>query len=73
MVIYCTRNKKLYASKEVKEFPKMLKRSNSARDKNHRKSNAGMRKKHMGLMTSESAKITFALSKTRILNSILHL
>ena len=29
---------KLYASKEVKEFPKMLQRSNSVRDKNHRKS-----------------------------------
>ena len=72
MVIYCTRNKKLYTSKEVNEFPKMLERSNSARDKNHRKSNAGLCKKHIGLMTSESAK-TFALSKTRILNSILHL
>ena len=39
MVIYCTRNKKLYASKEVKEFPKMLKRSNSSefalRDNRH--------------------------------------
>ena len=33
-----SRNKKLYASKEVKEFPKMLQRSNSDRDKNHRKS-----------------------------------
>ena len=31
-------NKKLYASKEVKAFPKMLQRSNSDRDKNHRKS-----------------------------------
>ena len=33
-----SRSKKLYASKEVKEFPKMLPRSNSARDKNNRKS-----------------------------------
>ena len=33
-----SRSKKLYASKEVKEFPKMLQRSNCARDKNHRKS-----------------------------------
>ena len=33
-----SRNKKLYASKEVKEFPKMLQRSNSDRYKNHRKS-----------------------------------
>ena len=33
------RNKKLYASKEVKEFPtKLLKRTNSVVDKNHRKS-----------------------------------
>ena len=31
-------NKKLYTSKEVKEFPKVLHRSNSVRDKNHRKS-----------------------------------
>ena len=31
-------NEKLYTSKEVKEFPKMLQRSNSVRDKNHRKS-----------------------------------
>ena len=30
--------KTFYASKEVKEFPKMLQRSNSDRDKNHRKS-----------------------------------
>ena len=34
-------NKKLFTSKEVKEFPKMCQKSNSrsVRDKNHRKSN----------------------------------
>ena len=31
-------NKKLYTSKEVKEFSKMLQRSNSVRHKDHRKS-----------------------------------
>ena len=32
------RNKKLYASKEDEESPKILQRSNSVKDKNHRKS-----------------------------------
>ena len=35
---FISHNKKLYASKEVKEFPKLLQRSHSVRDKNHRKS-----------------------------------
>ena len=50
----------------------MLQRSNSVRDKNHRKSTAGMHRKDIGLMTSQSAKIPFAQSKTRMLHSILH-
>ena len=37
--------------------------------KNHRKS---MRRKHIGLMTSQSAKRIFAQSKRRILHSIVH-
>ena len=45
--------------------------SRSVREKNHRKS-GGMHRKHIGLMTSQSAKIRFAQSKTRILHSIFH-
>ena len=53
-------NEKLYFSKEVKEFPtKLLQRSNFVIDKNHRKSNAGMHRKRIGLMSSQLAKITF--------------
>ena len=54
---FISHNKTLYASKEIKEFPELLQRSNSVRDN----------RKHIGLMTSESAKITFAQSKRRIL------
>ena len=39
-------NKKLHTSKEVKEFPKLLQRSNSVRDKIHRKS---IHRKHISL------------------------
>ena len=47
-------NEKLYFSKEVKEVPtKLLQRSNFVIDKNHRKSNAGMHRKRIGLMTSQ--------------------
>ena len=64
-------NKKLYTSKEVKEFPKMLQRSNSVRDKNHRKSMlecTGNTSASWPLNRQRS----FAQSKTRILFSILH-
>ena len=59
-------NKKLNASKEVKELPKPPQRSNSVRDKNHRKS---MHRKHISLRTSQSTKIIFAQSKRRILHT----
>ena len=67
-----SRSKKLYASKQVKEFPKMLQRSNSARDKNHRKSMLECTRNTSALWPLNRPKVAFALSKRRILNSILH-
>ena len=64
-------NKKLYTSKEVKEFSKMLQRSNSVRHKDHRKSMlecTGNTSASWPLNRQRS----FAQSKTRILFSILH-
>ena len=64
-------NKKLYTSKEVKEFSKMLQRSNSVRHKDHRKSMlecTGNTSASWPLNRQRS----FAQSKTRILYSILH-
>ena len=50
-------NKKLYTSKEVKEFPKMLQRSILSIQRPE-EINSGMHRKHISLMTSpQSAKI----------------
>ena len=64
-------NKRLYTPKEVKQFPKTLQRSNSVKDKDHRKSMlecTGNTSASWPLNRQRS----FALSKTRILHSILH-
>ena len=64
-------NKKLHASKEVKKFPKLLQRSNSVRDKIHNYE-INTQETHQ-LMISQSAKVTFAQSKPRILHILLPL
>ena len=65
-------NKKLYTSKEVKEFPKMLQRSNSVRDKNHRKSMLECTGNTSASWPLNQQRYHFAQSKTRMLHSILH-
>ena len=64
-------NKKLCTSREVKEFPKMLQRSNSVRDKDHRISMLECTG-NTSASWPLNRQISFTLSKTRILHSILH-
>ena len=58
-----SRNKKLYVSKEAIEFLSETKTTENQ---------CWMHRKHIGHMTSQSAKITFAQSERRIFHSIFH-
>ena len=65
-------NKKLYTSKEVKEFPKMLQKSNSVRDKNHRKSMLECTGNTSASWPLNQQRYQHAQSKRIVLHSILH-
>ena len=67
-----SRNKKLYASKEVKKIPKMLQRSNSVRNKNHRKSMLECTGNTSASWPLNRQRWYLLSQKQRILHGILH-